>query len=439
MYVYAIIITVIAVLCGAGIIFLLIKLSATKKSVEQIAADNLKKGKEEAADFIRITMDKVQEDKSKLNEMSDRELMIETMLALAGHSRRLDRIEEKLQGIYNYKAYTEGLAEQIKAISGMAVGLTEDISSSAATVAGFKQLVEAARIDVDKLNTSITDVETIKERIYSLINNINNSVGELTTLNDKLTIIEGKIQRIYEYKQYLDEIVEQVSRVKMLSDALATSITDNDNKVRSFNQTVQHAYNGVDKLNGSLSDVESLKARIASVVENINKSVYEINYLNGKITEIVTVTNEVLQTYGDAPMVKLTNIEADIEKVKEMSQRTTDIASSMVSDIQKAIEHGISDMQDDMSAVKSVIDKALADEYEYDSVYSKISDVSSSVSSLEDVVEEIKSAVSNIEYSISSSISSLDSRVEDVKSAVDSVESDVRDIKYTVDNMGNGY
>ena len=433
---YAIIITVIAVLCVAGIILLMIKLSKIKKNVEQIAADNLKKGKEEAADFIRLTIDKVQEDKNKLNEMSDRELMIETMLALAGHGRRLDRIEEKLQGIYNYKAYTEGLAEQIKAISSMAVGLTENISCSSATVVGFKQLVEAARIDVDRLNTSIADVETIKERIYSLIENINNSVGELTILNDKLTTIEGKIQGIYEYKKYLDEIVEQVSKVKVLSETLASSISDNDNKVKSFNQTVQNAYNGVDKLNNSLSDVEFLKTRIASVVENMNKSVYEINYLNGKITEIVTTTNEVLQTYGDAPMVKLTNIEATIERVKEVSQRTADIASSIVGDIQETIEDGISDIQDDMSAVKTVIDKALDDEYEYDSVYSKISDISSSMSSLEDVVEEVKSAVSNIEYSISSSISSLDSRVEEVKSTINSVEDSVRDIKYTVDNIG---
>ena len=439
MDVYAIVITVIAVFCVAGIVYLMIRLSKTKKSVEQIAADNLKRGKEEASDFIRLTLDKVQEDKNKLNEMSDRDLMIETMLALSGHGRRLDRIEEKLQGIYNYKAYTEGLAEQIKAISGMAVGLTENISGSTATVAGFKQLVEAARIDVDKLNTSIANVETVKERIYSLITSINNSLSELTTLNEKLTTIEGKIQGIYEYKKYLDEIVEQVNKVKVLSDALAICITDNDNKVRSFNQTVQHAYNGVDKLNSSLADVEGLKARIASIVENMNKSVYEINYLNGKITEIVTVTNEVLQTYGDAPMVKLTNIEVDIERVRELSQRTTDVVSSLVDNIQEAMEDGLSGMQENISEVKSVIDKALDDEYDYDSVYYKISDIASSVSSLESVLEEVKSTCGNIESNISSSMYSLEGKVDDVKSAVDSVESDIRDVKYGVDNIGNGY
>ena len=439
MEVYAIIITVIAVVCAASIVYLIIRLAKTNKSVERIAADNLKRGKEEASDFIRLTMDKVQEDKNKLNEMSDRGLMIETMLALAGHGRRLDRIEEKLQGIYNYKAYTEGLAEQIKTISGMAVGLTENISSSTATVVGFRQLVEAARVDVDKLNTSIADVENVKERIYSLITNINNSLCELITLNEKLTTIESKIQGIYEYKKYLDEIVEQVNRVKALSDALAICITDNDNKIRSFNQTVQLAYNGVDKLNSSLTDVEGLKARIASVVENMNKSVYEINYLNSKITEIVTITNEVLQTYGDAPMVKLNNIEANIEKVRELSQRTRDIFSSMVDDIQDAIEDGMSGMKENISEVKTVIDKALDDEYDYHSVYYKISDIASSVSSLESVVEEVKSACGNIESNISSSMYSLESKVDDVKSAVDSVESNISDVKYSVDNIGNGY
>ena len=87
-------------LCGCVIIYLLIKLSKTKKNIEQVASDNLKRGREEAADFVRCTMDKVQDDKNKLNEMSDRELLIETMLALAGYGRRLDRIEER------FKVYT---------------------------------------------------------------------------------------------------------------------------------------------------------------------------------------------------------------------------------------------------------------------------------------------------------------------------------------------
>lgn len=392
MEIYAIIITVISILCVAGITILLVKLIKTNKKIEQIAADNLKRGKEEAADFMRLTMDKVQEDKNRLNGMSDKELMIETMLALAGHGRRLDRIEGKLQGIYNYKAYTEGLAEQIRALSQMAVGLTEDISGSSKTVVDFKQLVNATRTDVDKLNTSISDVETVKERIHSLVEDINNSLGELKTLNDMLSTIEGKIQGIYEYKKYLDEIVEQVGNVKALSEMLALSITENDNKVRWFNETVQNANKGVDKLNNSLAEVESLKTRIASVVEKMDKSIYEVSYVSDKITEIVTKTNEVLQTYGNAPMVKLTNIEANIEKFKEMSQRIEDVVKL----------NG-----DDIKAVKNIINKALADEYDYESVYSKISDVSSDLDSLEDIVEEVKSIV--------------------------------RDIKDAVDNLGNRY
>ena len=83
-------------------------------------------------------------------------------------------------------------------------------------------------------------------------------------------------------------------------------------------------------------------------MENIkerNKSVYEITYMNGKITELVTMTNEVLQTYGDAPMVKLTNIEMDIGKIKEVSQNTVNIMDSIVADIREIIEESISDIE----------------------------------------------------------------------------------------------
>ena len=379
-------------------------------------------------------MDKIQDDKIKLKEMSDRELMTETLIALAGYGRRLDRIEEKLQGVYNYKAYTEGLAKQIKSISDLAIGLTENISGSLETVVGFKQLVNIARMDVDKLNTSIHDVENVKERIYSLVENVNNSVDELSTLNEKMTVIETKIQGIYEYKKYLDEIVELVNKVKTLSDILGTSIANNDNRIKSFNQTVQTAYNSVDRLNDSLSDVESLKIKIASVVDNINKSIYEINYLNIKITEIVTITNQVLQKYGDAPMVKLTNIESEMKNTSETARRTAGIVGMLIKDIHETIGEGISDMLNDVNTVKEIVEKALIDEWDAEwkpseSVYYKINDA----------IDQVKSAVGNVDDNISDSISSLDRKVEEMKSMVDHVKYDVYDIKDTVRNIGNSY
>ena len=103
------------------------------------------------------------------------------------------------------------------------------------------------------------------------------------------------------------------------------------------------------------------------------------------------MTNEVLQTYGDAPMVKLTNIEADIESVKELSQQTTKVMDTIVINIQDIIEERISnvkdeiktsiktrisDMKDDIKEIKKVVNKALADDCEYDTIYSRINDIS---------------------------------------------------------------
>lgn len=434
-------------LCVAGNILLVIKLFQMKKSIEQIATDNFRKGKEEAADFVRLTIDKVQEDKNKLNEMSDKELLIETMLALGGYGRRLDRIEEKLQGIYNYKAYTEALAEQIKTIAGMSVDLITNVSSTSETVEGFKRLIEAARKDVHKLNNSIGEVEYIKERIISLLESVNNSVYELEILNNKLTVIQEKIEGIYEYKRYLDEIVVLVNKVSELSERLASSITDNDNKVRSFTHAVQSAHVGVDKLNDSISDVENIKERIYASLKTMNQLVHDIHCLNDKITEIVTTTNQVIKTYGDAPMVKLTNIETNVRKVSESSQRTSDIVSLIYGNILETIKNSIFEVQDDILAVKEVIDRTLADEYDYDSVYykidnvtSRIDDIYSSISSFSSEIDDIDRQVNDIkrivdrslaeEYNydsvyfkidhILSDISSLESKIDDVKSAINS-------------------
>ena len=301
----------------------------------------------------------------------------------------------------------------------MAIELTEGISSSAKVVVDFKKLVEATRQDVDKVNSSISNIKGIEEKISSHIININNSMGELALLNNKLEQIESKIQGIYEYKKYLDEIVEQVGIIKQLSKALATNIVDNDNNVKIFNLTVQHACSDVNKLNYSLADVDNLNTRINTVVENMNKATYEMSYLRDKITEIVTVTNGVIQTYGNAPMVKLTNIEDNIDKVKDILYKTLD------------------------------------DEYEYDSIYSKIREVVDEISSFENEIEDVKSTIDSINQTLSdkygydsicsmihnmeSGISSFEYKIEDVKSAINNLEYEVRGVKDSVDNIKNEY
>ena len=177
-----------------------------------------------------------------------------------------------------------------------------------------------------------------------------------------------------------------------------------------------------------------MKIKIASVVDNINKSIYEINYLNIKITEIVTITNQVLQKYGDAPMVKLTNIESEMKNTSETARRTAGIVGMLIKDIHETIGEGISDMLNDVNTVKEIVEKALIDEWDAEwkpseSVYYKINDA----------IDQVKSAVGNVDDNISDSISSLDRKVEEMKSMVDHVKYDVYDIKDTVRNIGNSY
>lgn len=96
---------VLAVGLGIAIAVVVMLWKKDKIRLKEEAEEQYKKGKEEAADIIRMTIDKIQDDKGKLSDMSEKDLMVETMLALGSYGRRLDRIEEKIIAISNYKAF----------------------------------------------------------------------------------------------------------------------------------------------------------------------------------------------------------------------------------------------------------------------------------------------------------------------------------------------
>ena len=92
-YVIAIIaVLVVAVIAAVTIWVLQLKYKKDKATWEQIAEDSYNRGKDEVSEILKSTCDQIQEDKAKLLELSDRELLIETMLALGSYGRRIDRM-----------------------------------------------------------------------------------------------------------------------------------------------------------------------------------------------------------------------------------------------------------------------------------------------------------------------------------------------------------
>lgn len=397
-YIYAVIISVLLIACVAGLIFFWVKYRKSKKSVDKVATENLRKGKEEASELIRHTMDKIQDDKNKLNGMTDRELSIETMLALSGYARRLDRIEEKLQGIYNYKACTEAITEQIKGISNMSLELKNNIVSTTNGVESFKQCITLTKTDVDRLNQSISDVGLLNNRICALIGNINNSLSQLTEMNEHLVSLEKQIQGVYAYKQYLEDIVTQVNTSQELTQKLNNGISEYDNKIRNFNITVSNAYSSVDKLNNSISGVEDIKGRIITVMNAMSNSVQGISNMNNNLISIMQTTNNAIKNYGDSPMVKISNIESQVGDLRSLVKATNSVMNNMKNELSRKLDelsdvnYSIEQIESEIKGVSEVIDKALGNEYDYNSVYWKIDEVKSSI-------DDVKSAIDDISHS----------------------------------------
>lgn len=262
------------VLCVMAIAVIILKYKKDKIRWKQEVDDNFRRGKEEATDVIRMTIDKVQDDKSKLVTMSEKDLMIETMLALGGYGRRIDRIEEKMQVIINYKVCIEEMNKQF------------------------------------------------------------------SNLSNGYVILQNNIK-------------------------------DTESFVNTFKTRVQETTNSINMLNNGLSEVGNIKQKVDKLVENLNKTVYMLESMNSQVVTITKNMNDVFDTYGDAPMVKLKKIDVTMSEMK-----------STVDNLYNTINA----FEENMSDVKSTVDYAL-DQQSWDSIYDRIEKLQAGLDSIKERVD----------------------------------------------------
>lgn len=289
---------VFCVLCIATLVLLFLKYVNDKTRWKEEAEERFKAGKEEAASIIRMTMDQIQTDRGKFVGMSEKELMVETMMALGSYGRRIDRIEDKIECISNYKEHINEIKIQIKAITNNCDILRDDITNANSSVGTFRQITQDATADVRQLNENLSNIADIKRKVDLL-------------------------------------------------------------------------------------------------VENINRTVYMLENMYEQISDIAKNTNEVLDTYGDAPMVKLNSIETMLEDVKDLIDDVDDEIDNVnneLNDVKNKVGDALDQyssyslfsrlesVQNDLESVKDKINESL-DQYGYSSLYRKIEEVGEKIES----------------------------------------------------------
>ena len=218
MKVLCIILAILLGICliGTGILYLYHRYQ--KKRWITAAEDNLRAGKEEASDIIRRTMDVVNADKKRMEAMADKEILIEAMTAHAALSRRLDRMEDKMEIVADYAASIDAMNKIIKSMEADLDALQTQFKDAAARTASVQQAVLGVNTAVDRFNTTLAKTDDVQKQLAEMTDNTKKTVKQLEGLDSKASAVVSDTNKMFDaYKsgpmETLRRLDEQMTAV----------------------------------------------------------------------------------------------------------------------------------------------------------------------------------------------------------------------------------
>ena len=234
---YYIILGTLLLLSIILLIFLFLKYKKEKQHWSTVADENLRKGQDEAAEIIKRTIDTVNEDRRTVEKMSEKQLLVEIMLALGGQNRRFDRMEEKVQWLINCRSYIDELNSTINA-------LKIEISSLQMQNENMETHITEAQISINKLtksvstfNNALNDVEGVQKKILSLNQNSNKLLEEMENIDSNLGQIQNKVQETL--RTYREGPEERFDSVEQGMEKLKNDISELESLVKDIEEKVE--------------------------------------------------------------------------------------------------------------------------------------------------------------------------------------------------------
>ena len=307
-------------------------------------------GKKEAVSIIKETINSIENDKNKLNQMSEKELMVSTMMALASYGRRLDETNARLETITDYKSYISEMNKQMEALSESYENLQTTVKTAESSLNNsimssqtkLNESVEASKNSIDAFN--------VKAELVS---------GNLNILNTRLSSVGDIRQRVDEINGDLSQSLELLRSLQIQSSSIMSEM---NGMLESYGQS---PIAKIDKINHNV-------AVLANWVEELHR---KFEYVSGsdleKIEEIHSRINELHDKFSYVSSSDLDRIDDIYSAVDDLYDKFSNINSSDLCDLSKLsdINSKVDDLYNKFSCVNS------CDFYDLD----KISDINSKV------------------------------------------------------------
>lgn len=286
------------------------KYKKDKAKWEQIAENNYEQGKDEAYEIVKSTCDQIEEDKTKLSELSDHELLIEIMLALGSYGRRIDRIDAKLKCITNYRVYIDDMNRKTRALSQSFSTLEGSLSTTAAVIDNLQQTIQEASINIHKLIVDLGSLTSLHTKISNHVSELNGVEEMLSYLHDNISsVVEDmdNIMRTYDESPMvkLDAIQNEIENLTVVLSSVCSGLENISDTAETIKSTIDDS---VDEY-----EYNSLCHRIADISRKIVNLESELSSTSEKITDVKATVENSLNRYGyDSVHNKLDDISSGV-------------------------------------------------------------------------------------------------------------------------------
>lgn len=163
---------------------------------EQIAEDNYLLGKDEAADLLRQTCDKIAEDRELLAGYSERALLTQILLTLDGQSRRMDRMDDKLKCISHYKTYLADVNGKSQKLAQGFTVLDQELQAASAAMDQLQQNVELTKSRLEALVDALSGMGKLHQSVSSYASQLSNIELTLEYLQEKTAAIVADMDSV---------------------------------------------------------------------------------------------------------------------------------------------------------------------------------------------------------------------------------------------------
>ena len=267
------------------------KIFNTKKLQEEWqkkVEESYNQGKKDTEKEFNNLLNAVTKDKEYWNSLSEKELLIEMMLALKFNNNNVENLNNKILYIQKYKDIFKELNYNMDSLKKTEDLLNLNIENEKNQIIEFENLIKNVMSKVNDIDSTLKEIINIQDNINKVIKDINTAIPKLNEISSQIDKMATEINDTIE--TYSDSPAEILSKLKEQINELYNNFIDNENyDVETIKYKLDNIYSKTDSASYSLfSKIDDLKNELSDLNSKLNNSLdpYAYDSLYSKIQDL---------------------------------------------------------------------------------------------------------------------------------------------------------